>query len=343
MADITIKDIAKICGVGISTVSRAINNDPGIKEDTKKRILEVIEEYHYIPNNSARHLKMTESNTIALLVKGIDNQFFQGMLKIFEEELKQLKYTFLLHAVGEQQKSMDIAVELAKEKRLKGVIFLGGRIDTTDNRLKNMGIPYVMCTVAVDMTASERDCSSVSIDDEKESYRVVDYLCKKGHTKIAIIAGRDNDLAVGGMRLKGYKQALRDHGVDTEENLIFHMKHEIPEYSIENGYIVTKELLESQVSFTALYAISDLTAFGAYKAILEAGKKIPDDYSVIGFDGIDISKYFHPSLTTMKQPCEEMVKSSIKLLMEAIHGNDEKKQCIFQANLIERESVRALK
>lgn len=101
--------------------------------------------------------------------------------------------------------------------------------------------------------------------------------------------------------------------------------------------------MESEVSFTALYAISDLTAFGAYKAILEAGKKIPDDYSVIGFDGIDISKYFHPSLTTMKQPCEEMVKSSIKLLMEAIHGQNEKKQCIFQADLIERESVKTLK
>ena len=320
MAEITIKDIAKICGVGISTVSRAINDDPGINENTRNRILKVIEEYHYIPNNSARHLKMTESNTVALLVKGIDNQFFQGMLKIFEEELKQLKYTFLLHAVDEEQKSMDVAVALAKERRLKGVIFLGGRIDTTDNRLKNMGIPYVMCTVAVDMTAPGRDCSSVSIDDEKESYRVVEYLC-----------------------LKGYKQALRDHGIDIEEKLIRHMKHEIPEYSIENGYMVTKELMESEVSFTALYAISDLTAFGAYKAILEAGKKIPDDYSVIGFDGIDISKYFHPSLTTMKQPCEEMVKSSIKLLMEAIHGQNEKKQCIFQADLIERESVKTLK
>ena len=87
MAEITIKDIAKICGVGISTVSRAIYDEPGINENTRNIILKVIEEYHYIPNNSARHLKMTESNTVALLVKGIDNQFFQGMLKIFEEEL----------------------------------------------------------------------------------------------------------------------------------------------------------------------------------------------------------------------------------------------------------------
>ena len=81
MSAITIKDIAKICNVGISTVSRAINDDPGINKNTQERILKVIEEYHYVPNNSARNLKMTESNTIALLIKGIDNQFFQGMLK----------------------------------------------------------------------------------------------------------------------------------------------------------------------------------------------------------------------------------------------------------------------
>ena len=89
MANLTIKDIAKICGVGISTVSRAINDDPGINQETRKRILKVIKEYNYVPNNSARNLKMTESNTIALLIKGIDNQFFQGMLKSFEEELKK--------------------------------------------------------------------------------------------------------------------------------------------------------------------------------------------------------------------------------------------------------------
>ncbi len=94
VANLTIKDIAKICGVGISTVSRAINDDPGINQNTRKRILKVIKEYNYVPNNSARNLKMTESNTIALLIKGIDNQFFQGMLKIFEEELKNMNIHF---------------------------------------------------------------------------------------------------------------------------------------------------------------------------------------------------------------------------------------------------------
>ena len=343
MANLTIKDIARICGVGISTVSRAINDDPGINKDTRKRILNVIEEYNYVPNNSARNLKITESNAIALLVKGIDNQFFQDMLKIFEAELKNLEYNFLLHAVGEDQDDASVAVELAKEKRLKGIIFLGGLMDAPEEKLKGIGVPYVLCTVAVNMPASKRQCSSVSIDDEKESYRAVDYLCKKGHKRIAIISGRKTDQAVGGLRLKGYRKALKDNGIEVDEELIRYMKYDITEYSVANGYAVTKELLESGVPCTAIYAISDLTAFGAYKAVLEAGKKIPEDYSVMGFDGIETSQYFHPSLTTMIQPCEEMVKSSIKLLMDAINGNDEKKQLIFDADLCERDSVKELK
>ena len=327
MANLTIKDIAKICGVGISTVSRAINDDPGINQNTRKRILKVIKEYNYVPNNSARNLKMTESNTIALLIKGIDNQFFQGMLKIFEEELKKHEYTFLLHAVGEDQDDVSVAVQLAKEKRLKGLIFLGGQMDYLDTRLEEIGVPYVLCT---------------SIDDKKESYRAVDYLCKKGHKKIAMISGKSSDQAVGGLRLKGYMEALADNGIKVNENLVRYMKDDIPEYSVANGYEVTKELLQSKEEFTALYAISDLTAFGAYKAISEAGKKIPDDYSVLGFDGIEMSKYFQPSLSTMKQPCEQMVKSSIELLMDIINGKDEKKQLIFQAELLERDSVKEI-
>ena len=122
MGNITIKDIAKICNVGIGTVSRAINDDPGINARTKERILRVIKECGYVPNYSARNLKRSESNTIALLIKGIDNQFFQGTLKIFQEELGKIKYSFMIHAVAEDEDEVYEALKLAKEKRLKGII-----------------------------------------------------------------------------------------------------------------------------------------------------------------------------------------------------------------------------
>ena len=335
----TIKDIAKICNVGISTVSRAINDDPRINQGTKERILKVIEEYHYVPNNSARNLKMTESNTIALLIEGIDNQFFQAMLKIYEEELKKMEYTLLIHAVGEEQDDASVAIELAKEKRLKGIIFLGGLMNYPEDEMDMIGIPYVLCTVAADVNRPKQNCLSVSIDDEKESYKAVDYLCKKGHKRIAIITGRETDFAIGGLRLKGYQKALADNGIPYDPQLVRYMKMDIPEYSAANGYQVAKELLESGVDFTAIYVISDLTAFGAYKAVFDAGKRIPEDYSVMGFDGLEVTRYYHPSLTTIVQPSSEMVKCSIELLMDAIAGKREMRQLIMEADLLERDSV----
>jgi len=130
MAAITIKDIAKMCGVGVTTVSRAINNHPDINEKTKARIMKVIKENHYIPNNSARNLKRSNSKTIAVLIKGITNPFFNKSIKIFEKEIKDKKYSFILQRVEEKQDEIEVAIELAKEKRLRGIVFLGGRFPT---------------------------------------------------------------------------------------------------------------------------------------------------------------------------------------------------------------------
>ncbi len=343
MGNITIKDIAKICNVGIGTVSRAINDDPGINEKTKERILKVIKECGYVPNNSARNLKLSDSNTIALLVKGIENQFFQGMFGYFQQELEKIKYSFLVQAVTEEQDEISVALELAKEKKLKGIIFLGGLIDHADERLKYIGIPYILCTVALNKDAPERHCSSVSIDDEKESFNAVNYLCKMGHRKIAMLTGRETDYAVGRLRQEGYMRALEANGIEFDPRLVRFMKDDIPEYTIENGYAVTKELLESGLEFTALYIISDVVAFGAYKAILESGKKIPEDYSVMGFDGLDVGKYYHPSLTTVKQPGFDMVCKSIELLVNEIAGEENHQKVFLPAELLERDSVKKIK
>ena len=118
MKTITIKDIAKKCGVGVSTVSRAINNHPDISEETRNMIMEVIKESNFVPNKSARNLKLLDTKTIAVLIKGIDNPFFQNMIKVFEEEIQSRKYSFILHRVDTNQDEVEVALELIKEKRL---------------------------------------------------------------------------------------------------------------------------------------------------------------------------------------------------------------------------------
>ncbi len=340
MAALTIKDIALICGVSISTVSRAINDDPGINANTRARVMEVVKEFNYIPNNSARNLKMTESNTVALIVKGLNNPFFQGMFPLFQEALEREGYQFLLHTVRADSDESYVAEEIAKEKRLKGIIFLGGKMDYPEKVLENIRIPLVLCSVAGRSGSDEEKIlvSSVSIDDPKEAYKVVDYLCKNGHKRIAIVTGQKSDSTVGPLRLQGYKQALLDNGIEYDESLVGYMGDN-PEYSEANGYCIMEQLLKNGGDFTAVFVISDRMAVGVYKAIYDAGKRIPEDYSVIGFDGIELTHYMQPSLTTVVQPVQQMVDSSIKMLMEQIEDSSVRQRRTYEAELHERDSV----
>lgn len=343
MGTLTIRDIAKICKVSTSTVSRAINDDPGINARTRERILKVVEQYHFVPNSSARNLKLTESNTIGLLIKGVGNQFFQGMYPVFEKELHKRGYEFIMNELSDHQDGVDEAMQLAKEKRLKGIIFMGGFLTNPEVRLKSLGIPYVFCAVALNADEKQTHCPTVAIDDIGESYRAVSYLIEKGHRRIAIITGRENDEAVGKLRTEGYLRALKEHDIPVDPRLIRHMPENIPDFTMEAGYKAAKALLEEQVDFTALFVVGDLSAFGAYRAISEAGKRIPEDYSLVGFDGLEMTRYMIPSLTTVEQPKEEMARSAVDLLMEEIEGNHAPaKRMIYEAKLREQESVRRI-
>lgn len=344
MAGLTIKDIARICNVSISTVSRAINNDHGINSQTRERVLQVAKQFGYVPNNSARNLKMAESNTIALMSKGMNNPFFQGMYPYFQQELEKYNYEFLLHSMPEEIDEGYEAEEIAKEKRLKGMIFLGGRLDYPEAVLGNIQVPFVLCSVgsAVSVNMTNMNVSSVSIDDEKEAYKVVKYLIRMGHRRIAIIAGKKHDHTVAFLRESGYRRAINESGIEMDPELIRYLDDSIPEYTEANGYATMKKLLESGTDFTAVFVISDRMATGAYKAIYDSGRKIPRDISVVGFDGIELSRYLYPSLTTVVQPVQKMVKSSVELLRAQIMGDTTKKHLIYDAELSEADSVRNL-
>ena len=340
MGNITIKDIARICNVGVSTVSRAINNDTGISEETRQRILDTARKYHYVPNTSARNLKMVETNTVAVLVYSVTNIFFSSMYGVFQEELEKRGYDYILHSIKDTADIVAEGVRLAKEKRLKGIIFLGGWIDPVKMRLQDIPVPYIFCTVYQDIDLPRDASSSVGIDDIKEGRKIVEYLIKKGHRRIAIIAGVEGDRATGAGRLRGYRDAYAAAGIPVDERLICHMKKNLEEFTAKNGYAVTKDLLDSGVEFTAMFCVSDLTAIGAYRAIYESGHSIPEDISIVGFDGIELGDYIQPPITTMHQPREQMVEESVRILDEMILGESEGEQIVLPARLLERRSVR---
>ena len=342
MGDITIKDVARLSGVGVSTVSRAINNHPDINPETKEMIMKVIRENNYIPNNSARNLKRSDANTIAVLIKGITNPLFNEMIDIIESEIRKKKCSFILQRVEEYENELDIAIELTKEKRLKGIVFLGGTFAQSEEKLSQLNVPFVLSTVGLYDEKGESRCSSVSLDDFKESYKIVDYLCDLGHDKIAIITSSRDDQSIGQLRFLGYKKALENRGIAYNPKLVKYMDGESDDYDMATGYHLAKELLLEQEAFTALYCIADRIAIGACRAIRDVGKSIPDDISVIGFDGIEMGAYYSPALTTLRQPVEEMAKENIKILFDEIKKRGVHRRVVLEGELLERESTKRI-
>lgn len=342
---ITIKDIAKMCGCGVSTVSRALNNHPDINEETRKKIMAVVKEYNFVPNNSARNLKITDSKTIAILIKGIANPFFMKMIKVMENEIRRQKYSLIIQHVDHNQDEVDVAIELEREKKLKGIIFLGGYFNHTKEKLDAISVPFVISTVNMTEQYSV-NYSSIAVDDVKESYKIVDYLIKLGHKKILLISADLEDESIGKLRKVGYEKALRDNGIDFDESLIIPMSDDSDAYSMKAGFEAMEEALKRKLDFTAVFAVADAVAIGACRALADDGKKIPEDVSVVGFDGIDNAKYYSPRITTIRQPFEEMADETISLLFKYIDGTksaDEARQKLFEGELLIGESTAELK
>lgn len=344
MNEITIKDIAKQCGVGVSTVSRAINNHPDINPATRQMIMDEIERTGFIPNNSARNLKRTDAKCIAVLVKGITNPFFTEMIQIIEEETQRNKYALVLRHVEAYEDEVDVALELVKEKRLRGIIFLGGAFYHSEEKLAKLTVPSVFSAISDEVLniVNQKNYSNIAVNDRLESKKITNYLLDLGHRNIAIITEGSEERTIGQLRLEGYEAAFKEHGLTIDSRMIWNVDEEIEHYSMENGYVTMKKILESGLEITAVYAISDMLAIGVCRAVLEAGKKIPEDISVAGFDGIALGEYYNPKLTTIKQPIDDMAKKTIYQMFDVIDGREEHRQIILEAELLERESTARL-
>lgn len=305
--------------------------------------MNTIKEYGYVPNNSARNLKRVDAKAIAVLVKGISNPFFANMIKVIEKECKKKHYYMELSHIESDEDEVDAALKVVKEKRLRGIIFLGGLFSHSDEKLRKLTVPFVFSTAgSIPGNISKKLYSNICVDDRKESARIVDYLIGLGHKKIAMVVAEPNEQSIGKLRLDGYYEALQAHDIAINPNLVYQTTNEVGHFSMENGYRTTKRLIESGEEFTAVYAMADVLAIGAIRALLESGLRVPEDVSVAGYDGIDVSGYISPSLTTIRQPVEDMAKNTVKLLFDIIAGKKEHQHITFAGELLERESTKKI-
>lgn len=323
---INMKDIARISGVAVATVSRVLNNSGYVSDATRKKVLDVVNEYRYTPNNAARSLKISSTNRVGLLVKGTDNPFFQRMMREIERGLAMRGYKLLIQDVGGKNE-MEAAIQLVQDNNLCGLILMGGYFVYSKEDFARLGAPCVLLTVRAAVDVDPALYSSVTVDDEQEGFRAVDSLIQMGHTRIGFLyhfAYEEN--TPNSLRYRGYLHALQQHGIPFDHSLVAGEDESraavFSEGGFRTGFRMTQQLMAKNPDMTAIFAFSDVLAVGAAKAVLTAGKRIPEDMSIIGFDGIDAAEFFHPSLDTVYQPATEMAMSCVSLLSDMIGGQD---------------------
>ncbi|WP_418668215.1 LacI family DNA-binding transcriptional regulator [Allofournierella sp.] len=332
----TIKDIAKESGYAISTVSRALNNHPDVSEEAKRRISEIVAERGFVPNSNARQLKRQQAKCIAFIVKGTTNMFFSDMLVELQRRVSEAGYDGVVQYLAEGDDEVALAQQLCRELKPKGLIFLGGDSRNFASGFSEVKVPSVLATT-VSGELQFDNLSMVGVDDRAAGRRAIDYLMENGHRRIAVIGGDPEDSSPGRMRLAGCKESFEAHGLAFDEAMF------LPAcFSWDEGYAAMKRFLDGGGEATAVFAMSDVQAVGAIRAILDGGRTVPGDISVLGFDGTPVARFYNPTLATLRQPAAEIAKTSVKLVLGCIERQRPARTVLLEAELLPGGSVRAL-
>ena len=336
---ITIKDIAKASGVSISTVSRVLSSSQAVDQEKKERVMKAVRELNYVPNNNARNLRKTQSQTVMILAKTIDNPFFQKIIHNLEKLLKLRGLMLEIRNVGRNDDEIELAKREARNSNLCGIILLGGVFGYTDEDFRTIGIPCVLVTIRAKAEVNSDYYSSVIIDDVAEMKKATSHLIQLGHRRIGCIYTKSHeDETPNTLRLKGYLQALEEHGIPGDPQLIgTGMQGDQSGY--EFSFDIMMRLVERNPDMTAVVAMSDVLAIGAAKAVVASGRKIPEDISVIGFDGTDVAEYWNPSLDSVAQPVEQFSQKTADALFQML-SDKKTSHTVLECSLIPRGSCR---
>ncbi len=309
----TIKDIARESGYAVGTVSRVLNNQPEVSEKARKKIMEVVEKYNFQLNNNAKHLKQQASSGIAVIVKGNQNMLFASIFEEIQGMIREKGYAAMVYYVGEADNELEQAFRVIAERRPKGILFLGSNLNYFKERFSEIKIPCVLVTNSAESLGFE-NLSSVGTDDKEGAFAAIHHLVELGHRKIGIIGGMVERSGAAFSRYLGCKKAFHLHDMPFEVERQFEMEL----FTIEGGYQAMKKLLDRMSDMTAVFAMSDTMAIGAMHAIRERGLRVPEDISVIGFDGLEIGRYLDPQLATIRQDSQTIAARGVEILLDRI-------------------------
>lgn len=309
---VTIKDISKKSGYSVTTVSKALNDYPDISEATKKHILALCDEMGYVPNLSARSLVSKKSYTIGIIFEeitgvGLQHPLFSKILESFKSRVESVGYDlmFLSKSMGQRHGSY---LEHSRRKQVEAVFILCSNFES-DEIVKLCKSDIPVCVIDY----SYANVSNITSNNKRGVRQAVRHLYELGHTKIAHIYGA-LDLDIGRRRKEYFENAMEELNIPIKEDYLVSGEY----FSKENGYNAMNHLLDLEERPTAVFCASDMIAIGAIQAIKEAGLEVPEDFSIIGFDGIDLGQLISPRLSTIKQDTRRMGQIAATQILQMI-------------------------
>lgn len=342
---ITIKDVARLAQVSVATAARVVSNYGSVSEKTRRKVLAVVEELHFVPNFLAQSMKGKPTRTIGVVVGSIKATFFADVLETMERRLVGEGYGILLCHSADDPDSEVAALKMLYGKHVDGIIITtcqsAGKILSAGERsLYSPDIPIVFLDREI-MSLSEL---CIKTDHYGAAYEATSYLCGNGHRRIGLLAGAG--VSAMRQRIDGYAAALRDGGLTVDDTLIFSKKGLI---TLDDAISMAEELLRCNPELTALFALNDVLGAGALQVLRRREKRIPADVSFICWDDFPMAAAMEPPITVVAQNIDGIASAAISKLLLMLNGKTPagrgqpaEKQITFSARLIERASCRAI-
>ncbi|WP_262173762.1 LacI family DNA-binding transcriptional regulator [Saccharococcus sp. Marseille-Q5394] len=322
----SIRDVAKHASVSVATVSRVLNDKGYVGAETRKKVEAAIAELNYRPNEVARSLFKKQSKTIGLILPDIMNPFFPELARAIEDTASKLGYTVILCNSDEDEEKAQRYVDVLLQKYVDGIIISSNTIQ--EKTIRELTIPVV----CIDREIS-KDIPTIVVDNKNGARMATRFLIEKGRRKIAHIRG-PLDIVNANERCEGYREIVADEQWFNESYIVN------GNYRMETATEAVLELLRQHPEIDGIFAANDTMAIGAMKAAYQHGLKVPEDISIIGFDGIALGKASIPELTTIEQPLYELGQKAAKVLIKLIKGQViEETFYQFDVQLVERDST----
>lgn len=324
-----IKDIAKIAGVSPSTVSIVFNDKPGVSEITRLRVMSVIEKVNYRPNSVAWSLVTKKTKSIGVITPDVGEIFYGTLVKHIQYAISSHHYSMVLCISDNNAEKEGRYLDFLIEKGVDGIIMVPTSINSVP-RIEGIDIPVVF----VDRYIRGVNVSYVGIDNEKAGYNATRHLIGIGHRYIGFISGPSGE-STSEDRLLGYRRALEEAGLSINSMFI-----KYTDWSLQQGFQTTKELLSLKIRPSAVVVMGDTCALGVINAVKDEGLKIPEDMALISFDDLIFASFLEVPLTTVRQPVEQLGRACVELFFEQVQSKEKprSRKIVLDTELIIRKS-----